>query len=116
MRTVEEWRSRFNYVYSTAKNTKGMNAKETISFQWQNPNGLWAEVTALKGRIKQLVELKKVKSGWLIAYDFDWEWERMYKLCSMEKPRWRSIRVWESMLRETLDKVEFNTTKAEGGE
>ena len=108
-----KYADKFRFVVGKAKNAYGMTARDTIAFHYFNPNGLWAEASALKDRIMDLVVAKKVKSGWLLAYSFDFNYDKMSKLHNMKKPRWRNVRVFIDMLKYEIEKVEMNVAKEE---
>ena len=108
-----KYADKFRFVVGKAKNADGMTASDTIAFHYFNPNGLWAEAKLLIDRVWDLVDANKVKSGWLLAYGFDWHYEQLVKLQEMKKPRWRNVKVFIKMLKYEIEKVEMKVAKEE---
>ena len=97
----------FEYISKEAKNTEGMNNKQTIQFHYFNPNGLVEQWRKNCDRITKAVNDGVVKSGWHIAYGSfdDFYMEEVLKLARKERVNRISMQVAINMLQERIELV-----------
>ena len=80
-------------------------AKEVVCFHYFNPNGLYAKAKELENQIMEMVKAKTVQPGWLIAYDFRFNYKEMLNLFQLKKPRWTNVNIWIQMFEDEIEKV-----------
>ena len=64
MNTSKSW----DYITKTAATPEGMNREQFVLFHMFNPNGVMARKEACDQKVRELVELKRVRPGALLAY------------------------------------------------
>lgn len=98
--------NRFEYVTEIAMQTDRMTIKETAQFHYFNPNGLYAQKKALDARISELVDDKKLKSGWILAHgSLDcFAADNLARIAMMKRPVRSSLRIALFMLEEAINR------------
>ncbi len=103
-RKMKTW----EYITKIATSDEGLSLKDTVSFHYFNPNGLWVAKQATVKKIDELVDAGKVKPGAIIAYGGlnSYAYDMMVKMARASKVKSFDVYYMKKTFREDIANAE----------